>query len=66
MSEIKVLRPELVVLVERSASDTIGSESERENGGTYFRVPFPTKRRSSQDVEKAMRLYNKLHAKLNA
>jgi len=65
-SEIKALRPELVVLVGKTASNTIESECEGTHRSSYFCVPFPTKRRSRHDVEKAKRIYEKLHAHWNA
>jgi len=61
--EIELLSPELVVLVGKSAADTIGNEDQREHSSLYCRVPFPTKRRSRQDVEKANRQYDELRVR---
>ena len=48
--EIEQLNPELVVLVGSRAADTVGVKAQREYRDLYFKVPFPTKRRSSTDV----------------
>lgn len=58
--EIDLLDPELVVLVGRTAAVTLGKEAQEEQGRCYVEVPFPTKRRSKQDVKKADSDFKKL------
>jgi len=61
--EIEQLNPELVVLVGGTAAGTIGDEAE--SNTLYFKVPFPTKRRSKSDVEKANEKYEELRGRLS-
>jgi len=61
--EIEQLKPELVVLVGGTAAGTIGDEAE--SSTLYFKVPFPTKRRSKPDVEKANGKYEELRSRLS-
>jgi hypothetical protein len=57
--EIQQLDPELVVLVGKTAADTLGNNS---SDRLYRTVPFPTKRRSKEDIEKANEKYAGLRA----
>jgi hypothetical protein len=62
--EIELLNPEIVILVGGTAADTIGNKTQRENESLYFKAPFPTKRRSKQDIEKAKGKYEELRIRL--
>lgn len=62
--EIELLKPEIVVLVGGTAANTIGKKAQRVNHGLYFKVPFPTKRRPRQDIEKAKARYEELRNQL--
>lgn len=62
--EVEQLDPELVVLVGKTAADTVGGKAQRERGDLYIKVPFPTKRRSRKDVEKANQKYEALRKRL--
>lgn len=61
--EIDLLEPRLVVLVGRTAEQTIGNAAQREKRSRYFAVPFPTKTRSKDDVQKAKPKYEELKRK---
>lgn len=58
--EIELLNPELVVLIGRTAAGTIENKTLRERRSLYFEVPFPTKRRSKEDLERANQKYEEL------
>jgi hypothetical protein len=59
-SEIKLLKPELVVMVGKTAECTVGNETQREAGPKYSHVPFPTKWRSRAQVALDAQKYIKL------
>ena len=62
--EINLLKPRLLVLVGRIAEETIGNKAREAERGRYFAVPFPTRTRSPEDVQKAKPIYEELKAQI--
>jgi uracil-DNA glycosylase len=61
--EIEQLSPELVVLIGKHAAATVEKKTLREYCNLYFKVPFPTKRRSIAYKEEANRKYDELQGR---